>query len=284
MPQKSGLGRGLGALIPGGENALSENGVVLVSVDAIAPNPRQPRTSLHPEELADLTASVREHGVLQPLIVTLGMDGGGYILIAGERRLEAARLAGLATVPVLVRQATDQQRLELAIIENVQRADLSPLEEAEAYRQLAEDFNLSHEAIAARVGKSRVAVTNTLRLLKLPDPVIELHCASAKFVCQRRGPLVGTIRHEDAARTARKQGARGFFARIPRANDHDIVVLKRAEDFFGQLDRHGSHRYAAALDVGFGADVFGDIESALKRFVKPLPGMAVLKGQGVSLL
>ena len=171
MPQKSGLGRGLGALIPGGENALSENGVVLVSVDAIAPNPRQPRTSLHPEELADLTASVREHGVLQPLIVTLGIDGGGYILIAGERRLEAARLAGLATVPVLVRQATDQQRLELAIIENVQRADLSPLEEAEAYRQLAEDFNLSHEAIAAQVGKSRVAVTNTLRLLKLPDPV-----------------------------------------------------------------------------------------------------------------
>jgi ParB family chromosome partitioning protein len=171
MPQKSGLGRGLGALIPGGENALSENGVVLVPVEAIAPNPRQPRTSMHPEELEDLTASVREHGVLQPLIVTLGTTGGQYILIAGERRLQAARLAGLATVPVLIRQATDQQRLELAIIENVQRADLSALEEAEAYRQLAEDFDLSHEAIAGRVGKSRVAVTNTLRLLKLPDPV-----------------------------------------------------------------------------------------------------------------
>ena len=171
MPQKSGLGRGLGALIPGGENALSENGVMLVSVDLVFPNPRQPRSMMHPEELQDLTASIREHGVLQPLIVTPGDMQGRYILIAGERRLQAARLAGLASVPVLVRQATDQQRLELAIIENVQRSDLSALEQAEAYRQLAEDFDLSHEDIAARVGKSRVAVTNTLRLLKLPDAV-----------------------------------------------------------------------------------------------------------------
>jgi ParB family transcriptional regulator, chromosome partitioning protein len=171
MPQKSGLGRGLGALIPGGENALTENGVMLVSVDMVFPNPRQPRSMMHPEELHDLTVSIREHGVLQPLIVTPGDMQGRYILIAGERRLQAARLAGLVSVPVLVRQATDQQRLELAIIENVQRSDLSALEQAEAYRQLAEDFSLSHEDIAARVGKSRVAVTNTLRLLKLPDAV-----------------------------------------------------------------------------------------------------------------
>jgi ParB family transcriptional regulator, chromosome partitioning protein len=171
MPQKSGLGRGLGALIPGRENTQVENGVVLVPVDLVFPNPRQPRSMLHPGELEDLTASIREHGVLQPLIVTPGDMEGRYVLIAGERRLEAARLAGLASVPVLVRQATDQQRLELAIIENVQRSDLSALEQAEAYRQLAEDFDLSHEDIAARVGKSRVAVTNTLRLLKLPDLV-----------------------------------------------------------------------------------------------------------------
>ncbi len=171
MPQKSGLGRGLGALIPGGENLPAESGVALVSVDVVSPNPRQPRSSMHPEELEELTASIREHGVLQPLIVTPGKAEGQYILIAGERRLQAARLAGLKIVPVLVRQATDQQRLELAIIENVQRADLSALEEAEAYRQLAEDFDLSHEDIATRVGKSRVAVTNTLRLLKLPDVV-----------------------------------------------------------------------------------------------------------------
>ena len=171
MAQKSGLGRGLGALIPGGENALAGNGVMLVPVDLVFPNPRQPRSMMHPEELADLTASIREHGVLQPLIVTPGDLEGRYVLIAGERRLEAARLAGLASVPVIVRQATDQQRLEMAIIENVQRSDLSALEQAEAYRQLAEDFDLSHEEIAVRVGKSRVAVTNTLRLLKLPDVI-----------------------------------------------------------------------------------------------------------------
>ena len=171
MPQKSGLGRGLGALIPAGDNVQMENGVMLVPVEMVLPNPRQPRNMLRPEDLEELTVSVREHGVLQPLIVTLGESTGQYILIAGERRLQAARLAGLASVPVLVRQATDQQRLELAIIENVQRSDLSALEEAEAYRQLAEDFNLSHEGIAARVGKSRVAVTNTLRLLRLPDSV-----------------------------------------------------------------------------------------------------------------
>jgi ParB family chromosome partitioning protein len=171
MPQKSGLGRGLEALIPGGENFQMENGVMLVPVEMVLPNPRQPRNMMHPVELDELTASVREHGVLQPLIVTLGESTGQYVLIAGERRLQAARLAGLTSVPVLVRQATDQQRLELAIIENVQRSDLSALEEAEAYRQLAEDFDLSHEGIAARVGKSRVAVTNTLRLLRLPDSV-----------------------------------------------------------------------------------------------------------------
>lgn len=171
MPQKTGLGRGLGALIPGGDNMETENGVTLVPVEQILPNPRQPRNMLHPEELGELTLSVREHGVLQPLIVTVGETAGQYILIAGERRLQAAKLAGLLTVPVLIRQATDQQRLELAIIENVQRSDLSPLEEAEAYRQLAEDFDLSHESIASRVGKSRVAVTNTLRLLRLPDSV-----------------------------------------------------------------------------------------------------------------
>jgi ParB family chromosome partitioning protein len=171
MAQKSGLGRGLGALIPGSENALAENGVMLAGVDQVLPNPRQPRGAMNPDELGELTESVREHGVLQPLIVTPGSGQGQFVLIAGERRLQAARLAGLTTVPIIVRQATDQQRLELAIIENVQRSDLSALEEAEAYRQLAEDFDLSHEEIAKKVGKSRVAITNTLRLLKLPDSV-----------------------------------------------------------------------------------------------------------------
>ena len=171
MSPKPGLGRGLEALIPGGDLAPSEGGVTNLPVQSINPNPRQPRRDFHTEGLDELTASIRDHGVIQPLIVTPAELTGQYTLIAGERRLQAARLAGLSLVPAIIRDATDQQRLELALIENLQREDLSPLEEAEAYRQLYEDFHLSHEEIAQRVSKSRVAVTNTMRLLRLPDSV-----------------------------------------------------------------------------------------------------------------
>jgi ParB family chromosome partitioning protein len=140
-------------------------------VDRIKPNPRQPRTNFDPETLTELAESIRQHGVLQPLIVTEGEQQDHYILIAGERRLMAARQAGLDLVPAMVREAGEQQRLELALIENLQRSDLGPLEAAEAYRQLSEEFNLSHEDIAARVGKKRPTVTNTLRLLNLPTSV-----------------------------------------------------------------------------------------------------------------
>lgn len=172
MTRKTGLGRGLDALIPGNEERLPSAGADQVAVELILPNPRQPRGRFDATELAELAESIKEHGVLQPLIVTRGEQPGQYVLIAGQRRLLAAQQAGLLTVPVLVREASDQQRLELALIENVQRSDLSPLETAEAYRQLADDFHLSHEEIAARVGKSRVSVTNTLRLLKLPPSVL----------------------------------------------------------------------------------------------------------------
>ena len=121
------------------------------------------------EELAELAASIREHGILQPLIVSPADEADKYQLIAGERRLIAASMAGLDSVPVIIRQASEEHRLEMALIENVQRADLTPLEAADAYRQLADDFNLSHEQIAQQLGKSRVAITNTLRLLNLPD-------------------------------------------------------------------------------------------------------------------
>lgn len=171
MTPKSGLGRGLDALIPGGEQASAQAGVAQLPVESIGPNPRQPRRDFHLEELEELTGSIREHGVIQPLIVTRGDSDGKYTLIAGERRLQAARLAGLTLVPVIIREATDQERLELALIENLQRSDLSALEEAEAYRQLHEDFSLSHEEISKKVGRSRVTVTNTLRILRLPDSV-----------------------------------------------------------------------------------------------------------------
>jgi ParB family chromosome partitioning protein len=165
MPPRSGLGKGLDALIPTGQKTTgAEGGITQAPVDAIQRNPRQPREKFDIDELENLAASVREHGVIQPLIVSPGKNGV-YTLIAGERRLQAARKAGLKTVPVVIRHATDQQLLELALIENVQRADLNAIEEAEAYQHLAREFKLSHETIATRVGKSRVAVTNTLRLL-----------------------------------------------------------------------------------------------------------------------
>ena len=165
MAKRSGLGKGLDALIPAGKTTGGEpGGVTQVPIDSIQRNPRQPREKFDITELENLAASIREHGVIQPLIVSPGR-GGVYTLIAGERRLQASRKAGLKTVPVVIRHATDQQLLELALIENVQRADLNPLEEAEAYQNLAKEFRMSHETIASRVGKSRVAVTNTLRLL-----------------------------------------------------------------------------------------------------------------------
>jgi ParB family chromosome partitioning protein len=170
MTQKTGLGRGLDALILGSERPTAGS-VTELPVDKIHPNPHQPRNRMDPGEMDELAASIREHGVIQPLIVTEGDQPGGYTLIAGERRLLAARQAGLAAVPAIIREASDQQRLELALIENLQRTDLGPLEAAEAFRQLAEDFSLSHEEIAVRVGKSRTTVTNTLRLLKLPPSV-----------------------------------------------------------------------------------------------------------------
>ncbi|MBL8090657.1 MAG: ParB/RepB/Spo0J family partition protein [Anaerolineales bacterium] len=174
MAQRKGLGKGLDALIPGGKTASvssgSSSGVQQAPVESIKRNPRQPRLKFNEDELNELAASIKEHGVIQPLIVMPNNDGT-FILIAGERRLQASQRAGLRTVPVISRQANNQELLELALIENVQRADLNPMEEAEAYRHLADDFGMSHEMIAKRVGKSRVAVTNTIRLMNLADGV-----------------------------------------------------------------------------------------------------------------
>jgi ParB family chromosome partitioning protein len=144
-----------------------------VSVYVIAPNPHQPRQYLDPEALSELAASIKEHGLIQPLIVSEAPEdapaGIQYHLIAGERRLEASKLTGIDTVPVIVKEATPQQMLELALVENIQRADLNPLEEAAAYHQLSEEFGLTQQQIADRVGKNRVSVANALRLLRLPE-------------------------------------------------------------------------------------------------------------------
>ena len=173
MSKKRGLGRGLGSLIPGSETETgqSESGLRTVPVKAITPNPRQPRTQMDESKLAELADSIREHGLIQPLIVR--QEGQGYTLIAGERRWRASQLAGLSTVPVVVKEASPQAMLELALIENIQRADLNPIEEALAYQQLIDDFGLTQEAVAGRVGKSRPTVANIVRLLNLPQSVQE---------------------------------------------------------------------------------------------------------------
>ncbi len=141
-----------------------------LDIDLISPNPEQPRTHFEPEKLRELSDSIREHGIIQPLIVSKDEDGG-YRLVAGERRLQAARLAGLETVPVVVREVVDVNRLELALVENIQRADLNPVEEAMAYRRLIEEYGMTQEQAAKRVGKNRVTVANALRLLQLEGEI-----------------------------------------------------------------------------------------------------------------
>ena len=166
---KSGLGRGLSALIPQVTSGVDE-----IDIDLVVPNPHQPRTTMEPEALEELAESIRNHGIIQPLLVTrtAGPRGGAiYQLIAGERRLQAARLAGLDRVPIVIREAAPRDLLELALVENIQRRDLTPLEEAQAYRRLIDEFHLTQEAVAEQVGRSRVAVTNALRLLSLPSEV-----------------------------------------------------------------------------------------------------------------
>ena len=172
MAQRSGLGKGLESLIPTWQSsptpADTNEQVRLLPVTSISPNPQQPRKVFEEEQLEDLAASIKQHGIIQPLIVIAAEEIDRYTLIAGERRLRAARLAGLKEVPAIVRTASQQEQLEFAIIENVQREDLNPMERARAYQSLADQFSLTHEDIAHRVGKNRVTVTNTLRLLNLP--------------------------------------------------------------------------------------------------------------------
>jgi ParB family chromosome partitioning protein len=169
--RRSGLGRGLGALIPEITTPEIEASVSEVDIASVQPNPYQPRSEFEDEAFQELVASISLHGVLQPIIVSPDPTSGKLVLIAGERRWRAAEAAGLDRIPALIKDATPQQMLELALVENVVRADLSPLEEAIAYRQLIDEFGLTQSEVAERVGRSRVSVTNTLRLLFAPDAV-----------------------------------------------------------------------------------------------------------------
>ena len=168
--KQHGLGRGLGALIDDFSPTEESGGVTVLPLQKVEPNPNQPRKFFDEEELQALADSIAAHGLLQPLAVR-AMDGGFYQIIAGERRWRAARMAGLTQVPAVVIEADDRKAMELAMIENLQREDLNPIEEAEGYRQLMEQYNLTQEETAQRVGKSRSVVANALRLLNLCPPV-----------------------------------------------------------------------------------------------------------------
>lgn len=211
--RRSGLGKGLSSLIPPGEAGTGESSgdvaiLIEIPVADITPNPNQPRMLFDEESLAELTASVQQIGVLQPILVRPATSGTGYELIAGERRWRAAGRAGLATIPAVVRTTDDLSSVEQALIENLHRQDLTALEEAAAYQQLVEDFELTHEQVAERVGKSRSAVTNTLRLLGLP-PAIQHLLADGKIAAGHARALLATpdrALQEELARTCAAEG------------------------------------------------------------------------------
>ena len=206
MARRSGLGKGLGALIPT-ESKDRTSALRVVPMTSIRPNPLQPRTRFDEEAMTSLASSIREVGVLQPILVReVGDDE--YELIAGERRWRAARRAGLQTMPVLVQTTSDVHSLEQALVENLHREDLNPLEEAGAFQQLVDEFGYTHEQVAARVGKSRTAVTNTLRLLQLPAGVQRALADGALSAGHARA-LLGTPDRsfqEDMARRAVAEG------------------------------------------------------------------------------
>ncbi|MBI5831641.1 MAG: ParB/RepB/Spo0J family partition protein [Armatimonadetes bacterium] len=176
---RSGLGRGLASLLPDAAGA-APGSALQVAVDLVRPNPYQPRRDFDESALADLVASIRQHGVVQPITLREAPDGQGYQLIAGERRLRAAKLAGLPTIPAVVRPCNERELIEIALIENLQREDINGIEAAVAYRRCLDDFSLTQDELAERLGKSRTTIANTLRLLKLP-PALQQAIAEGRL-------------------------------------------------------------------------------------------------------
>ena len=224
MSRRSGLGRGLSALIPTEVASESTSALVELPVTSLRPNPDQPREHFDEETLASLSASIRELGVLQPVLVKQAADGS-YELIAGERRLRAAKRAGLTTIPAIIREADRTASLEQALVENLHRQDLNALEEAAAYSQLIEDLGLTHEQVATRVGKSRVSITNSLRLFQLPPSVQKLVAT---------GELSGS--HAKALLGTPDRGLQESLARRAVAEDMSVRAVEEAVKAAGTKD------------------------------------------------
>jgi ParB family transcriptional regulator, chromosome partitioning protein len=226
------LGRGLSALLPPRPAAVEtdtprptqERGALAIPIDSVAPNPVQPRTVFRPDRLEELAASIRANGIIQPLIVR--RVGGTYQIIAGERRWRAAKLAGLTEVPVIVQDVADPRMLELALIENIQREDLNPIETAHAYDRLARELGLSQEEVGRRTGKDRSSIANTIRLLRLPQEVQLLLAENRLFAGQAKA-LLGLDSTEEQIRLAEKAAAQGLSARQVEALVQEATARER---------------------------------------------------------
>lgn len=287
-PRRSGLGKGLEALLA---VDTPTEGYALVSVESVAPNPRQPRTLFDDDALEALAASIRQVGVLQPIMVGPAGDGGKYPLIAGERRLRAAKMVGLAEIPAVIRPTDDISSLAEAVIENVQREDLGPLEEAAAYRALMEDFTMTHEQVAERVGKSRSAITNTVRLLNLPAPIqalltertLSAGAARALLGIDDEDRAVAIAREaardgwsvrqvEDAVRDLREAGAPAPSAGAAQPRPAQVIALeeKLADRLGAQVRIAYGKGGGGRLTVRFGS--VDDLERIYRALLGPSAG------------
>jgi ParB family chromosome partitioning protein len=225
--RRKALGKGLSALIPEPEAPALPGPAAAaeVPIGTLDPNPFQPRSALDPTRLAELAASIRESGIVQPLLVRT--RGERYQIVAGERRFRAAQAAGLATVPVTVRDVADEQLLELALVENIQREELNPIEEAQAFHRLQEEFRLTQEEIARRVGRDRTTVANTLRLLRLPRELRDM-VASSRLDAGHARALLALDRAEDQVSLGREVARRGLSVREVEARVARMHAPRRA--------------------------------------------------------
>lgn len=268
-PRKAGLGRGLEALIPTEPVEDADTEFLHLSIDQISANPNQPRSRFDDTSLAELAASIKEVGILQPVIVK--QEDDGYVLIAGERRWRAAQNAGLGSIPAVVRGSVGESTLVEALVENVQRQDLTPLEEAHAYKQLLEDYGMTQEDVAQRVGKSRPAVSNTLRLLQLPGPIQTLVDAGglsagharallgldderyAIYLAEKASVEGWSVRQiEDAVRDRREMGQPAVHTKVKQLRPVEIIELeKRLGDRLGAKVKINYRNQKGRVEIRF---------------------------------
>jgi ParB family chromosome partitioning protein len=284
--RRGGLGRGLSSLIPG---AAEERGLLEIPVSAIGPNPRQPRLDFPEETLAALARSIREVGVLQPVVVR--SRNGGYELIVGERRLRAAKLAGLATIPAIVREGDDSESLREALIENIHREDLAPLELAAAFQELLDEMGVTQETLAERLGYSRAHVANTIRLLSLPADVQQL-LAEGKVQAGHGRALLGLPDDEARSTLGLRAAAEGLSVRqveelVRSYSEHPSTTKAQAaqtpDPLLGEVEEILSEQLATRVRVSLGKRKgriiveFGskeDLERIVSEIIGSGPGMA----------